>query len=232
MLFLVTTKKGWVMELARFLHGGPDSRTSGITISHGRGYEIFGTVFFVGRRRHVFQRLAQLSGARPGDRVLDVGCGTGYLTRLMAETVTPSGTVLGIDPSPGVLAHARRTTRQPHCTYEDGIAEDLAAPDASYDVAVTSLMVHHLPEPIRGRAIGEMFRVLRPGGRVLVADFRPPSSRIGRHLVGALTGPAMEHNAVHLLQPLVREAGFTRIATGDLHPWIHYAQAEKPAAAA
>ncbi|GAA1227213.1 hypothetical protein GCM10009665_17150 [Kitasatospora nipponensis] len=219
------------MELARFLHGSPDHRTAGATITHGRAYEVLSATFFLGRRRAVFTRLAQLSGARPGDRVLDVGCGTGYLTRAMAHQVTATGSVLGVDPSADVVAHARRLAAGlTHCTFADGIAEDLDAADGHYDAVVTSLVIHHLPEPLRERALAEMMRVLRPGGRVLVADFRPPKGRIGRHLVGAVTGPAMEHNPVHLLEPLVRGAGFADVETGDL-PLIRYVRAVKPAPA-
>ncbi|MER5635575.1 methyltransferase domain-containing protein [Kitasatospora sp. NPDC002227] len=217
------------MELARFLHGSSDARTGGQTLTHGRAYEAFGTVFFGGRRGPVFRRLAALSGARPGDRALDVGCGTGYLTRCVAHAVGPTGTVLGVDPSPDVLAHARRrAARHPHCTFTDGIAEELPGPDDAYDVVVSSLMVHHLPEGVRARAAAEMFRVLRPGGRLLLADFRPPAGPLARHLVGAVAGPVMQHNPVHQLHPLVREAGFTSLTSGDLHPWIHYVHATKP----
>jgi SAM-dependent methyltransferase len=77
---------------------------------------------FGGRRRRVFTQLAALSGARPGDRVLDVGCGTGAFTRVMAEADTFRGTVLGVDPSREVIARARRLTRHADCTLE-GIAE-------------------------------------------------------------------------------------------------------------
>ncbi len=84
-------------------------------------------------------------------------------------------------------------------------------------------MLHHLPEGLRSQAMGEMFRVLRPGGSVLVADFRPPPSRVGRHLVTALTGHhAMAGNRVDLLEPMVRAAGFEQLRAGDLRPWIHY----------
>lgn len=75
-----------------------------------------------------------------------------------------------------------------------------------------------------------MFRVLRRGGSVLIAEFRPPAGRVGRYLIGALTGPAMAENRID--EPMLREAGFEQPRSGDLRPWIHYVQAVKPAGAA
>jgi len=120
-------------------------------------------LFFGGRRRRVFGRLAALSGVRPGDKVLDVGCGTGYFTRVMAEAVASGGTVVGVDPSREVIARARRVTRMANCTFSEGTAEALDAAGGSYDAVVSSLMIHHLPETLRPQAIREMFRVLRDG---------------------------------------------------------------------
>jgi ubiquinone/menaquinone biosynthesis C-methylase UbiE len=196
----------------------------------GRSYDLLSTLFFLGRRRRVFTRLAALSGARPGDRVLDVGCGTGYFTRLLAEAVAPGGTALGIDPSPEVIARARRLTRLANSTFAEGIAEALDTEDQSYDVVVSSLMLHHLPGTLRPQAIREMYRVLHPGGRVLVADFRPPRTRIGRLLLmGHVISPAMRNNPVHLLEPMVREAGFQQIRSGDVQPWLRYVRGVKQA---
>lgn len=209
-----------------------DPRTPGAVLGAGRIHDIFGAVFLGGHRRRLFARLAAESGARPGDAVLDIGCGSGQFTRVMAEAVAPGGTAHGVDPSGEAINHARRLTHLPNCTFSDGIPEALDAPDGSYDVVVSSLMIHHLPEELRPQAIGEMFRVLRPGGLVLIAEFRPPSSWLGRRLISSMHGPAMADNRVDLLEPMVRDAGFEQTRGGDLRPWIHYVKAVKPTSTA
>jgi ubiquinone/menaquinone biosynthesis C-methylase UbiE len=219
------------MALGRLLHGAPHADTPGQTIGPPRIYEAFVEVFFAGRRRGAYTRLVELSGARPGDRVLDVGCGTGYLTRLVAKAVGPGGKSVGVDPSPGLIEYARKKSHGAACAYETGVAEALQAPDASFDVVVTSLAIHHIPAELRPAAMGEMFRVLRPGGLLLLADFRPPRSRVVRHLVGALTGPAMEHNPIDELDGLAERAGFAVRGRGDVQPWLGYVQAVRPEAA-
>ncbi|MDP9072290.1 MAG: class I SAM-dependent methyltransferase [Actinomycetota bacterium] len=200
-------------------------------IPHGRSYDVLSAIFFGGRRRRVFTRLTALSGACPGDRALDVGCGTGYFTRVMARAVVPGGTAVGVDPSREVIARARRLTRIANCTFSEGSAEALDAQGGSYDVVVSSLMIHHLPEALRPQAIREMFRVLRPGGRLLVADFLPPTSRVARRLISPVINPVMASNPVHLLEPMVREAGFHQVRSGDVRPWIRWVQAVKPTSA-
>ena len=216
------------MALGKHLHAHPSPETPGVTLGNGQRYDQFTTLFFGGQRNRVFTKLAKLSGARPGDRILDFVCGTAYLTRRLATVTGPSGTARGIDPSPEILEHARHVSKAGNCTFATGVAESLEAEDESYDVVASSLMLHHLPHDLRGTAIEEMYRVLRPGGRLLLADFRPPTNPILRHLTGAVIGPGMLSNPIHLLGPFTEMKGFKLIATGDLHPWIHYVQAIKP----
>lgn len=194
------------------------SSPQGITIGGIRVYELTSEIAFLGRRRLVYSRLVALSGARPGDQVLDVGCNSGYQARLLAAAVTPGGRVTGVDPSLPAISYATR--RDPgNCTFAVGVAQDLDWPDGSFDVVTCTLAVHHIPGPARGAAFGEMYRVTRPGGRVLVADFRPSRWRPGPH--------GMRHADVTSLGGLAEAAGLLVETTGDL-PLLRYVRAVRP----
>ncbi|MEV5878285.1 methyltransferase domain-containing protein [Streptomyces sp. NPDC052101] len=214
------------------------SATPGVTIATPRAYEVFGALCFAGRRARAFAGrrarafagLAELSGAAPGDRVLDVDCGTGCLTRAVAARIGPDAAVTGVDASPPVLAHAHGRKKRPGsapCVYREGIAESLDFPDASFDTVVTSLMLHHLPQELRPAALREMRRVLRPGGRLLVVEFRPSKGWIGRRLVHGGLAHAMAHNRVDLLETLVGDAGFELSGRGDVRPWLTCVQGRR-----
>jgi ubiquinone/menaquinone biosynthesis C-methylase UbiE len=72
-----------------------------------------------------------------------------------------------------------------------------------------------------------MYRVLRPGGSLLIADFRPPRNRTVNHLIGALSGPAMQRNPIGQLAGLIADAGFEVTGSGDRWPWLRYVQAQR-----
>lgn len=106
----------------------------------------------------------------PGQRVLDVACGSGLVTFDAACAVGPRGQVLGIDLSGQMIdiASRRAAERQvPNVSFVRMDAEALALPDASFDVVLCALGLMYMPEP--ERALREMRRVLRPGGRMVVA---------------------------------------------------------------
>ena len=154
---------------------GPAHETPpGILITRVRGYNLFNTVFFGGRRRRLDTALAAESGASRGDHVLDIGCGPGRFAGALAERVGPTGQVEGVDASGPMIdyasAHAGRTG---NCTFHLGTAQSLSLPDASFDVVTSTFVMHHIPEDQREVALGHMFRVLRPGGRLLIADMHP-----------------------------------------------------------
>jgi ubiquinone/menaquinone biosynthesis C-methylase UbiE len=203
--------------LQRILHA--HSGLQGTTIEGIRMHEIAVEIAFLGRRRRVYRRIVALSGARPGDRILDVGCGGGYLARLLAAAVTPNGQVTGIDPAGPAIGYANR--RNPgNCSFGVGVAQHLDAADRSFDVVTSTLAIHHIPAAARPAAFGEMYRVTRPGGRFLVAEFDPGNPHPGGRR-------ALRHHDVEGLDELVTAAGFHLEKSGEL-PRLRYIQAVRP----
>jgi ubiquinone/menaquinone biosynthesis C-methylase UbiE len=195
--------------MASLIHGSAEPAGRGITIGTPRVYELYAAYLFRGRRRSAFRALLAASGARPGDRVLDVGSGTGYFARLLAGVVGRDGAVEGIDASPEMVAYAtRRARRLPNCRFQAGTAESLPHPDGRFDVVVSSFVIHHLPHEVQLPALREMRRVLRPGGSLLVAEV-PVGNDMG-HPAPPLDGA-------------LGEAGFTDLRSGEVGRWMRYA---------
>jgi arsenite methyltransferase len=117
------------------------------------------------RRQLVYEAL----GAQPGDRVLDVGCGPGFYSRELLDQVGPEGSVTGIDQSPQMLAVARRRSEGfVNARFEEGDATSLPVPSDSFDRALSVQVLEYVADI--PRALAEMHRALRPGGRVVICD--------------------------------------------------------------
>jgi ubiquinone/menaquinone biosynthesis C-methylase UbiE len=137
---------------------------AGITLRAFRLNAAANHIMFTGRRGRVYDRIVRLSGARPGDSVLDVGSSSGYLARRLASAVAPSGHVTGVDPAEPAIEYARRHAG-PGMTFTVGIAQDLNVPDASFDVVTCTLAMHHIPAGQRQAAFDDMTSLLHLGGR-------------------------------------------------------------------
>jgi ubiquinone/menaquinone biosynthesis C-methylase UbiE len=121
----------------------------------------------------VNQKLCEAVAAQPGEFLLEVGSGSGVLCRLLAPHVKPTGSIVGVDISPEMTAEARKYTIAEGIgngvAFETGAAEALPYSDASFDGAVAARLLLHASNP--DRVIGEMTRVVRPGGKVVVMDW-------------------------------------------------------------
>src|SRR3546814_6441872 len=117
---------------------------------------------YVGRwSRSVAREFLNWLALQPDLAWLDIGCGTGALSRAILDGGSPRA-VVGVDSSAGYLAHARRRNRDPRATFRIGDAQALPFPDRSFDAAVSGLVLNFVPDG--ARALAEMRRVLRPGG--------------------------------------------------------------------
>lgn len=159
------------MHFSHDHHAERRSTNGHITLHSARAYETLTRIVWLGRRGWAYRRLVEDAGVRPGDDVLDLGCGTGALTRAAAEA-SRTGRVTGIDLAPEMVAHARRLGGV--ATYVEGDISRLTLPAASVDVVVSSLALHHVDPAVRDAVLTGAFRVLRPNGRLLIAEFIPP----------------------------------------------------------
>jgi ubiquinone/menaquinone biosynthesis C-methylase UbiE len=204
------------------LHGA--RRGTGTTLDRFRLNELVSQVAFGGRRGAVYRQIVALAGVRSGDAVLDVGCSSGYLARKLAAAAGPDGHVTGVDPSQPAIAHARRRAL-PAMAYTVAVAQDLPLPDQSFDVVTCTLALHHVPARKRQAALREMFRVTRPGGRLLAADFDPSRQPLPLHPGARRMRQAAA--TVGALEDLAAAAGYEVESSGQL-PLLRYVLAVRP----
>jgi len=134
------------------------------------GYDLMNSVMTAGLHHHWRRRAADLSGAVPGARVLDVATGTGDLAVELATRVAPGGEVVGSDFSQEMLTRARR--KAPGLRFEWGNAQALPYETGSFDAATVGFGARNFSDLDLGLA--EMARVVRPGGRVVVLEITVP----------------------------------------------------------
>jgi ubiquinone/menaquinone biosynthesis C-methylase UbiE len=131
----------------------------------GNAAENYERFFVPAIGRPLAQELTNLANLKPGERVLDVACGTGIVTRFAAEYVGDSGSVAGIDINPGMLAVARsKLSGNGTVEWHEANAENVPLPDESFDVVLCQLSLQFVPDKLS--ALREMHRVLVSGGRV------------------------------------------------------------------
>ncbi|MCF8533193.1 MAG: methyltransferase domain-containing protein [Reyranella sp.] len=166
------------------------------------------------------KRLAADLAIGAGERVLDVGCGTGLLAEHIAGLVGPNGHVLGIDPLPlrVALAQARALA---NLAFEVGDANDLGArPEAGLDVVILNAVFHWLPD--KPHALRQFARVLRRGGRIGIST-RPPHSAGGAHwpmyeaMAQAMAEPPFDR------YPRPRAGGVYHVGPGEMRALLQAA---------
>lgn len=177
-------------------------RTHGIVMDWGWRYDFLVGVVTFGRERTYRRRIVDMAQLQAGEAVLDVGCGTGSLALVAKEVVGPTGRVCGIDPGAQQIARAssKAARRGLSTEFQVGVIEQLPYPDQSFDVVLSTLMMHHLPDSLKRLGLAESARVLKPGGRLLIVDIH---GQMGS-----------SHHGTQDLPALMQAAGFSQVKTG------------------
>lgn len=138
---------------------------------------VYDPVVRVTTREAAFKaRIVELAAVRAGERVLDLGCGTGTLALAIGRS-QPGAAITGVDGDEAMLAQAQDKLDHAGVEVElrQAMAQALPFEDASFDVVVSSLFFHHLVREVKEQVAAEIVRVLRPGGRMVVADWSRPA---------------------------------------------------------
>ncbi|GAC1342624.1 MAG: hypothetical protein NVSMB27_01700 [Ktedonobacteraceae bacterium] len=207
----------------------PAPQTRGRTITWAWLYDRVVGFLMLGREQAMRRMTVDLAQLQPGESVLDVGCGTGAVTMAAKGRVGETGRVYGIDAAPQMIAVARHKAAQHNIEidFQVGLIERLAFPDDSFDVVLSSLMMHHLPDELKRQGLAEIARVLKPTGRLLVLDVKGRQTernqhwakRHGQHrdshdLFALLLHIGKQERGIQDLPPMMKEAGFSQIETG------------------
>ncbi len=207
------------------LHQGDASgpalhRMLGIVLHAPRCYDLMVRLALRGRERPFRERLLALSELRPGETMLDIGCGTGSLAVLAKRQVGEDGAVWGIDASSEMIGRARTKARRAgvEAEFRQAPVQALPFPDAQFDVLLSTLMLHHVPRPARARLASEARRVLKTAGRILVVDFERGSGGKRRGLLHQ----RYDHVAPREIVELLAGSGFNiasegRVGVKDLY---------------
>jgi demethylmenaquinone methyltransferase/2-methoxy-6-polyprenyl-1,4-benzoquinol methylase len=167
-----------------------------------------------GTEGRIRSRFIQFAKLKDGEHVLDICCGTGSLTVLLAQRVAPSGRVTGIDLSHSMMEIARKRSRLNNLSYHYANSEALPFSNGLYDKAFVSLSLHEMPDSVRRNTLKEAYRILKPGGKLFILDYALPAKGFARWAIKLFVKSLEEDFAYRMLltESLlkdVRQLGFS-----------------------
>jgi ubiquinone/menaquinone biosynthesis C-methylase UbiE len=171
------------MHKKQHLRSAVAQQTEGVTLDHAASvYDTLAPLMTLGLERRYHRIVIQLLALRGDERILDIGCGTGTLTRDTAAALTDKKKSLctGLDAAEKMIEVARRKAAGiPNIHFDAAIAEHLPYENATFDAAVSTFFFHHIHFELKKKVLAETARILRPGGRFIVVDVDTPTTRFG-----------------------------------------------------
>lgn len=199
--------------------------TRGRTLDHAASvYDLLAPVMTLGLEGRYRRRTIELLRLVGTERVLDIGCGTGILTRQIAARLDGScrEQVIGIDAAAKMIAVARRKAAGiVNVHFKTAVAETLPFAEARFDAAASTFFYHHIDMDLKKRSLAELRRVLKPGGRAVIVDVDTPTNLLGR--LCAWSGywlfrqEEIRENIEGRLRESLYDAGFSRVEKVSHH---------------
>jgi len=198
------------------------AQTEGRLIRWASFYDAFTNILTLGHIGMLRTMTVDHAQLKSGDKVLDVGCGTGGVTIPAKQRVGKTGEATGIDPAPEMIAVAKKKAARANLEidFRIGVIESLPYADSTFDVVTSSLMMHHLPNQLRVKGLAEVRRVLKPGGRLLIAEMSRSGTSMHAKVFATLTlhrSRGRDQFGVEDLPVLLNEIGFDDVKLLDGH---------------
>ena len=135
-------------------------------------YDLVMVLLTLGRERKLRQMTLDLTKIKSGDKVLEIGCGTGTLTMAIRARIGANGEAVGIDIAPEMVKVAthKAARKGVDVSFQVGSIENIPSPDDRFDAAIFSFMIFHMPEDARRKGFAEILRVLKSGGNLFIID--------------------------------------------------------------
>jgi len=158
-------------------------QTDGVTLDHAAAvYDLLAPIMTLGLEQRFHHIVIEQLALRGEEQILDIGCGTGTLTRDIADALSNKSRSLciGLDAAEEMIKMARlKSSKIPNIQFDAAIAEELPYPSGKFDEAVSTFFFHHIHFELKKKVLAEIARVLKPGGRFIVVDVDVPTTWFG-----------------------------------------------------